>query len=339
MTPHPYSSLTPEAVMDAIESLGYLCDARIFALNSYENRVYQVGIDEQPPLIAKFYRPDRWSREAIQEEHDFLLELQQQELPVVAPLGQRATQHDTEPQALQTLFDHNEFMFALFPRHGGHAPELSNDDDLELLGRWLGRLHLIGEQQSFQHRSAIAGRQDLEHAAQQVLNSGLMPEDYRPAYTSLIADLSNELEQHYDTSSLSYIRLHGDLHSGNLLVRNDEVYLVDFDDCCSGPAMQDIWMLLSGNRDEQQQQLQVISEGYEMFRPFPAAELPLIESLRTLRIVRYAGWLAQRWQDPAFPQAFPWFTGHAFWSQHILALREQLAALREPPLQIASFNC
>lgn len=313
--------------MDAVESLGFFCDARIFALNSYENRVYQVGIEDQPPVIVKFYRPGRWSRACILEEHEFLLELQQQELPVVAPLEYQQ----------QTLFSYDEFLFAVFPRKGGQAPEISDENELELLGRWLGRLHTIGESKTFQARPRIQGAADLEQAAEQVLQSGLMPPDYQAVYRSLVPDLVTELQQHYPATARN-IRLHGDLHPGNLLLRDETLFLVDFDDCLLGPAMQDIWMLLSGGRQEQQQQLMAIAEGYEMFRRFPADELPLVESLRTLRIARYAAWLSQRWQDPAFPAAFPWFTGHQFWSQHILSLREQLAALREPALELPTFN-
>ena len=328
MTSHPYSDLTPEKVMDAIETLGYICDARVFPLNSYENRVYQVGIEEEQPLIAKFYRPGRWSKECIHEEHNFLLELQQQELPVIAPI----VVNDT------SLFEYSGFYFAIFKRQGGHAPELSSDDDLELLGRWLGQLHNIGSSRSFIHRPTIRGADDLVLAEQQVLSSDLMPPDYNPAYTSLMADLTKELQQRYQPDSFASLRLHGDLHTGNLLLRNEELYMVDFDDCLQGPAMQDIWMLLSGERHEQQQQLMTIAEGYEMFRQFPSQELQLVEALRTLRIARYAAWLCQRWQDPAFPQAFPWLESHQFWSQHILSLREQLAALREPAIELIRFN-
>lgn len=328
MSNHPYSDLTPEKVMDAIETLGFLCDARIFPLNSYENRVYQVGIEEGQPVIAKFYRPGRWSKACIQEEHDFLLELQQKELPVIAPILVNGV----------SLFEHTGFYFAIFKRQGGHAPELSNDDDLELLGRWLGQLHNIGASKSFVHRPTIMGTDDLLLAEQQVLASELMPADYQSAYTTLISDLNKELQQHYKPHKIDSLRLHGDLHTGNLLLRQEELYMVDFDDCLQGPAMQDIWMLLSGERHEQQQQLMTIAEGYEMFRPFPAQELQLIEALRTLRIARYAAWLCQRWQDPAFPLAFPWLESHQFWSQHILTLREQLAALREPAIELIRFN-
>ena len=324
---HPYSELTQERVMDATESLGYLCDARVFPLNSYENRVYQIGIEDEEPLIGKFYRPARWSREQIQEEHDFLLELQEDELPVVAPVVKNN----------QSLFFDDPFYFALSPRRGGQAPELANDNDLELIGRWLGRLHQTGSRQDFSHRPAIRGTEDLSLAKEQVLCSGLMPEDYRPNYEALADNLIAWVEKTYVPQNIRSLRIHGDLHTGNLLLRDEVLYMVDFDDCVQGPAMQDIWMLLSGNEQEQRQQLLVIKEGYEMFRPFPQQELGLIEALRTIRVMKYAAWLCSRWNDPAFPQAFPWFTGHRFWSEHVNALQEQLAAIQEPPIELPIF--
>jgi Ser/Thr protein kinase RdoA (MazF antagonist) len=319
---HPYSTLTPERVMDAIDALGFVCDARIFALNSYENRVYQVGIEDGVPLIAKFYRPGRWSPQAIREEHAFLQELAEDEIPVVAPLEING----------ETLFFADPFWFALFPRRGGHAPELSNLDDLELIGRWLGRLHLVGNCSAFQHRQTLQGIPDIDRAAAAVLDSGLMPKDYREVYISLHRDLLASIRERFDLSQYRTLRLHGDLHCGNLLLRDEQLYLVDFDDCLQGMAMQDIWMLLSGQRDEQLAQLDAIRSGYEMFRPFPYQELSAIEVLRTVRVMKHAAWLAQRWEDPAFPAAFPWFESHHFWSEHILTLREQLTALCHEPL-------
>lgn len=319
---HPYTQLTPETVMDAIESLGYLCDARNIALNSYENRVYQIGIEDEQPLIAKFYRPDRWSREAIQEEHQFCLQLQEEEIPVVAPLSQKG----------QTLFEWAGFYFAVYPRRGGHAPELSRHEDLELIGRWVSRLHQVGSWETFQHRSTQDTASNLAGWEKQVLDSGLMPSDYDAVYCSLIRDLTQLLDEQFNPNDYRSIRLHGDMHNGNLLLRDERLYLVDFDDCYQGLAMQDIWMLLSGNRDEQSGQLNAIRNGYEMFRPFPYDELKHIEVLRTLRIIKHAAWLCQRWEDPAFPLAFPWLDGHRFWSEHILTLREQLAALHSEPL-------
>jgi Ser/Thr protein kinase RdoA (MazF antagonist) len=327
MTSHPYDALTPERVMDAVESLGYLCDARVFPLNSYENRVYQIGIEDELPLIGKFYRPDRWSRQAIQEEHDFLAELAADDIPVVAPLQING----------DSLFYSDPFCFALFPRRGGQAPELADDDDLELVGRWLGRLHQTGAGKSFIHRPHMSPTNDMAAAREQVLASDLMPEDYRSNYSALTTQLLELTEARMQTVSVSSLRLHGDLHPGNLLLRDEVLYMVDFDDCVQGPAMQDIWMLLSGNEQEQRQQLLVIKEGYEMFRPFPARELPLIEVLRTLRIVRYAAWLCSRWHDPAFPVAFPWADSHRYWSEHILLLREQIAALQEDPIELPHY--
>lgn len=326
MSNHPYDQLTMERVMDAIESLGFTCDARILTLNSYENRVYQVGIESEQPIIAKFYRPDRWSQDAIQEEHDFLQELASKELPVVAPL--------VHNQA--SLFQEGEFFFALFPRRGGHAPELSNEGDLQLLGRYLGRLHAQGEAQAFQHRPSIQGQRDLEAAARQVLEETLIPYHLMDDYRRIMDALITWFAQYFNTDTHLRIRLHGDLHPGNLLLRDDTLYMVDFDDCLSGPAMQDIWMLLSGERHEQLQQLNAIRSGYEMFRNFPVQELPLIDALRTLRIARHAGWLCQRWHDPAFPLAFPWVDSDAFWQQHISSLTEQFNALQEAPLTMST---
>lgn len=319
---HPYASLSQDCVLDAIEQLGFYCDARVQALNSYENRVFQIGIEDAEPIIAKFYRPNRWRRESILEEHAFMLALQQEDIPVVAPIVHEG----------HTLFEHQGFYFALFPRRGGYAPELSNHDDLELLGRWLARIHQVGAHQPFVHRPTILGAQDIKNAQQTVLNSGLLPEEYRHNYRTLTNQLIELTGQRYQVQST--LRLHGDLHPGNLLLRNEILHIVDFDDCLQGPTMQDIWMLLSGTRNEQLEQLHTIKEGYEMFRPFPQHELPLIEILRTLRVVKYAAWLCLRWDDPAFPNAFPWFGSHRFWSEHLLSLQEQLAALQEEPLQL-----
>ena len=321
---HPYTQLTPETVMDAIESLGYLCDARNIALNSYENRVYQIGIEEDVPIIAKFYRPDRWSAAAIREEHAFCLQLQEEEIPVVAPLVIHG----------QSLHHWQGFYFAVYPRRGGHAPELTRLDDLELIGRWVARLHQVGSWESFQHRPAQSTADHLDGWAEQVLKSGLMPPDYNDVYRSLIRDLATTMNAQFQPDQHRHIRLHGDMHNGNLLLRDDQLYLVDFDDCYQGLPMQDIWMLLSGSQDEQRSQLDAIRKGYEVFRPFPYDELRHIEALRTLRIIKYAAWLCQRWEDPAFPMAFPWLDGHRFWSEHVLTLREQLAALYNEPLTL-----
>jgi len=321
---HPFENLTPSFIQDAIESLGYLCDGRVFGLNSYENRVYQVGIEEEQPLIAKFYRPNRWSREQIHEEHSFCFELQDQELPVVAPL-----QLNNE-----SLFEYGDFMFALFPRKGGHAPELDNLDNLFILGRMLGRIHRIGAAEPFKHRPTI-DLQSYGHDSVKLISEQFIPGELKTAYDTLAQDLLNRMEQIWQESEpQDLIRVHGDCHIGNMLWRDNAPHFVDFDDARMAPAIQDIWMLLSGDRDSQQAQLLEIIEGYNEFGEFNPAQLKLTETLRTLRIMNYAAWLARRWEDPAFPHNFPWFNTVRYWSDHILELREQLAALQEPPLQL-----
>lgn len=335
-TLHPYQSLSPDAVIDAVESLGLLTDMRQYPLNSYENRVYQVGIEGESPVIVKFYRPNRWSKEAILEEHQFLLELAEEDLPVVAPLQFNG----------QTLFEFNEFYFSISPRKSGQSPEISNTDQLEYLGRWLARLHQVGNDYRFQHRPIWNGKSELGHAkdktiiqqsCETVLKSGLLHEDFKVAYQSICHDLNALVEKQYQPQMSDTLRIHGDCHVGNLLWRDEQLYMVDFDDCVQGPAMQDIWMLLSGDGEEQLQQLDAIRKGYEVFRPFPYHQLKWIEALRTIRLIRHTAWVAERWDDPAFPLAFPWFTGVQYWSGHVLALREQLSALQEAPLYINEY--
>lgn len=323
-TPHPFAQLTPDAVMDAVESTGRLTDARVFALNSYENRVYQVGIEAETPLIAKFYRPDRWSRAQVLEEHRFTQELADIGLSVVPPLA------DADGQ---TLHQFAGFDFALFRRQGGHAPELENFDHLQALGRTLGRLHAVGAAQPFSARPAL----DVEsygHASVALLTESFIPKSLLPAYTSLCRDLLAGVEDIMGRFEPRPIRLHGDCHPGNILWRDDTPHLVDFDDARTGPAVQDVWMLLSGDRQQQLAQLSEIIEGYELFCEFDTRELLLIEALRSLRIMHYSAWLARRWHDPAFPMAFPWFNTERYWAEHILELREQLAALQEEPLRL-----
>ena len=323
-TSHPFAALTPDLVVDAIESTGRVCDLRVFPLNSYENRVYQVGIEDSVPLIAKFYRPDRWSDAAILEEHAFSLELAEAELPVVVPLCNEQG---------ESLLRFNEFRFTLFPRVGGHVPDLDHPDQLLSLGRILGRMHAIGAARPFQARPTL----DIASyaiASRELIASQFIPSDVAVAYNSLCDELIARMQDVYRPPDDSLIRTHGDLHPGNILWRNDSLCLVDLDDCRAAPAMQDIWMLLSGERHEMLSQLAELVEGYEEFNDFPVRELPLMESLRTLRIMNYAAWLGSRWQDPAFPRYFPWFNTPHYWSQHILELREQLAALGEEPLRL-----
>jgi Ser/Thr protein kinase RdoA (MazF antagonist) len=323
-TSHPYSSLTPDLIMEAVDSLGLLCDGRLLALNSYENRVYQVGIDEESPLIAKFYRPERWSREQILEEHAFTLEMAALDIPVVPPII-----HDD-----QTLFHHAGFDFALYPRRGGHAPELDNLDNLVILGRHLGRIHRAGRQRPFGYRPTITIEDYGAHSHQFLLKS-FIPEDLKEAYDTLCQDLLTRIRQiFHEVGAFQCLRLHGDCHAGNILWRDDLPNFVDFDDARMGPAIQDLWMMLSGDRMNQTLQLDALLEGYNEFAEFDFRELRLIESLRTLRLMHYNAWLGKRWDDPAFPKNFPWFNTPNFWSEHILELREQLALLDEPVLML-----
>jgi Ser/Thr protein kinase RdoA (MazF antagonist) len=320
---HPYEALTPDLILNAVESTGLRCDRRLLALNSFENRVYQVGIEETTPVVAKFYRPGRWSPETILEEHAFSLELAQAELPVVPPLAGPA---GTLPQL-------GGFHFALYPRQRGRAPELDAPDTLMWMGRFIGRMHAIGALRAFAHRPAL----DIEafgvEPSQYLLQNSFIPPDLVPAYASLTAQLIDQVRDAWERAGrIRTIRLHGDCHVGNVLWADDGPHFVDLDDARSGPAVQDLWMLLSGERESMARQLRAILEGYEEFMEFDRHELLLVEALRTLRMIHYAGWLARRWLDPAFPAAFPWFNTQKYWQDHILALREQGAALDEPPL-------
>lgn len=312
---HPFSALTPERILDALESLGLISDACILPLNSYENRVYRVGLVDAPPVVIKFYRPQRWSSRYIQEELDYLFELQEEALPVVAPMCFSG----------QSLFFDDLFYYAVFPLQAGRAPDFSMPKVRYRLGRQLARLHNIAEQKAFQQRVQLNITQALNHAMQTVLHSPLMPEDYKPAYASLAHTLPAQVEQVIAPVVYQNIRVHGDLHQGNLLDNQKHIMMLDFDDCKMAPAIQDIWLLLHGSEQEQSEQLEQIKIGYEELAHFPQAQLPLIEPLRTLRQVQYAAWLAERWHDPAFPIAFPWFSSHHFWSQHVMQLKEQSA--------------
>lgn len=322
---HPYRALTPDTVIDAVESVGYLSDARILTLNSYENRVYQVGIENAQPLIAKFYRPARWSDGQILEEHRFVQELHELEIPSVPPLKNTAG---------NTLFSFQGFRFALYPRQGGHAPELDNLDNLFILGRFIGRLHAVGKIRSFQLRPTLHVEYFGKNSQQFLLENDFLPVSLRKAYETLTDQLLAQVHLVFNETHAVSIRLHGDCHPGNVLWRNDIPHFVDFDDCMNGPAIQDLWMLLSGDRPTRLAQIAEIIEGYSEFCEFAPRELQLVESLRTLRLMHYAAWLARRWGDPAFPRNFPWFNTDRYWGEHILELREQHAALDEAPLTL-----
>jgi len=324
---HPYQLLTPDVVIDAIESTGRSPDARILALNSYENRVYQVGLDGDDPVIAKFYRPDRWSIEQIEEEHQFVQRLFDAEIPVVPPI---VIDRDSD---IPTLSRFNSFDFCIFPRQGGRAPELDNLDHLHRLGQFIGRIHAIGAGYPFKHRISLQVQAYGYDSAAFLLENDFIPSDIRSAYESIVNEVLLAIEQNSpESSEFDSISLHGDCHTGNVLWRDDRPHFVDFDDAISGPAIQDLWMLLSGDTANRQRQLSEIIEGYELFREFDLRELKLIEPLRALRVLNYNAWLAKRWHDPAFPMSFPWFNTPRYWSEHILELKELLTSLHERPL-------
>lgn len=312
--------------MNALDSLGYRCDGRLMALNSYENRVYQAGMEEGPPLIAKFYRPGRWTDEAILEEHAFVQELAGHEIPVVPALAVNG----------KTLHRFEGFRFSVFPRHGGRAPELDNRRTLEWMGRFLGRIHAIGAIQPFRHRPVLNIASFGDEPLQFLLSSGFIPAGLDAAYRSAAGHALTGVRHCFERAggSIKMLRLHGDCYAGNILWTDDGPHFVDFDDSRMGPAVQDLWMLLSGGRDGMAQQLNDVLAGYEDFYDFDRRELHLIEALRTLRLIHYAAWLGQRWDDPAFKQAFPWFNTQRYWQDRILELREQIALMSEPPLQL-----
>ena len=323
-TDHPYDQLTPDFVLDAIESIGLETDSRILSLNSYENRVYQVGLEENQPIIAKFYRPFRWSKQAILEEHHFTQDLLAQEISVISPLEIKDS----------TLHEYQGFYFTVFPRQGGHAPEVDCPDTLFRIGRNIGRIHQASGNKIFQYRKNLSVEEWATESQRYLLQENFIPSSLIPAYESLSKDIIKKITSIWQSTSIKPIRLHGDCHLGNILWREDTAHFVDFDDCMNGPAIQDIWLLLSGDRYQQTQQLIEIIEGYEEFCEFDPKEIKLIESLRTLRMMYYSAWLARRWSDPAFPMFFPWFNTERYWSDHILELREQLAILDEPSLQL-----
>jgi Ser/Thr protein kinase RdoA (MazF antagonist) len=317
--PTPYYRLDPDGLINAVESRGLVCDGRLLALNSYENRVYQVGIEDQEPLIAKFYRPGRWSDAQILEEHEFSRELLEADIPLIAPLSFDG----------RSLHHHNGFRFALFPRRGGRAPELDRQDTLLWLGRTLGRIHAVGATHPFAHRPGMQPMAMGEQARDVLLQGQWLPPHLEEAFESLVRDLLHSIEGlqtgvGFPTSQ----RIHGDCHPGNILWR-DGPFLVDLDDCRNGPVVQDLWMLISGTPWEMSQQLHSILEGYEQFHPFPLSQLHWVEPLRSLRMLHHAAWIAQRWEDPAFPLAFSWFDSARYWEELILSLREQLGRLQD----------
>ena len=336
-TPHPYETLTPDTVLDALAAVGLYGDGRLLTLNSYENRVYQVGLEERRNVVVKFYRPGRWSDAQIQEEHAFAAELAQAEVPMVAPLELEG----------RTLHHHAGFAFSVSPSRGGRAPELDDFEVLEWIGRFLARIHTVGAAQPFAHRPAL----DLETFGTAprdwLLQQEIIPLDVQAAWKSecekaldLIAASAypSSATGQFGLKDATPIRLHGDCHPGNILwTPLDEwgrggPHFVDLDDARMGPAVQDLWMLLSGDRRQRTHQLGALLDGYEQFRSFDRRELALIEPLRTLRLIHYSAWLARRWQDPIFPANFPWFGSSDYWRGQVDMLVEQIEAMQEEPL-------
>lgn len=318
----PFAGLSPERVLDAASSAGLEPDGRLFALNSYENRVYQLG-GAQGMLVLKFYRPARWSDAQILEEHRFAAELAAAELQVAAPVA----------IAGETLLRHREFRFAAFPYLRGSAPELDAPEAREMLGRALARLHQVGARASFERRPRIGVERLGAEARAQVLGADLLPEALKDQYERVSGQLLDRIRRAYrDAGPVGQLRLHGDCHLGNLLWNEHGPIFVDLDDCALGPRIQDLWMLLSGPPEDQQAQWAALSSGYQQFADLDFHELLLIEPLRGLRMLHHAAWVCHRWADPAFPRAFPWFGEARYWEGYLGDLREQLAAIDEPPL-------
>ncbi|MBA2655990.1 MAG: serine/threonine protein kinase [Tatlockia sp.] len=316
----PYERLNPNVILDAVESTGFLCSGSLIALNSYENRVYQIGIERKEPLIAKFYRPQRWSSEAILEEHQFSLELVEQEIPIIAPLSINS----------QTLHHYEGFNFALFPRQGGRALELDNNEQLEWMGRFLGRLHAVSAGRPFLHRIKLTTESYGHDAYNFLINNNFIPDYLKANFCTTVDNLLEKIAKIFASlGQIKQIRLHGDCHAGNVLWSELGPHIVDLDDCLMGPAIQDIWMLLSGEPEQMELQLAKILKGYREFYDFNPRERHLIEALRTLRMLHYSGWLAKRWADPAFPLSFPWFNTPVYWQNQLVNLNEQIELLDE----------
>lgn len=319
----PFASLTPDTLLGALEGVGLRPDGRLLALNSFENRVYQVFMDEGAPLVVKFYRSGRWTDAAIGEEHAFVHELVEREIPVVAPLVIDG----------RTLHHHADLRFAVFPRQGGRAPEFDRLDTLEWMGRFIGRIHAVGALKPFAARPTLDIRTFGEEPRDFLRAGDFLPPELADVYFGVVDQALDGVRRCFDRAGkVATLRLHGDCHAGNVLWTDAGPHFVDFDDARMGPAVQDLWMLLSGERGEQVRQFAEVLAGYEDFCDFDPRELHLVEALRTLRLIHYAGWLARRWDDPAFPAAFPWFNTQRYWQDRILELREQIALMDEPPL-------
>jgi len=317
---HPYAALTPEVVLDAVSTLGLRPDGRLLALSSYENRVYQIWLEEGAPVVGKFYRPGRWSAAQIEEEHAFARELAEREIPVVAPSHQGTF---------------GGFVFAVYPRRGGRTPEFDDPKVLEWIGRFMGRIHAVGSTRKFVHRESLTPKSFGHDPRAYLLGTSFIPADLLDAWQAITQQALQLVDACYERAgSVDTIRLHGDCHPGNILWTEDGPHFVDLDDARMGPALQDLWMLLSGDRASLSLQLRAVLDGYEQFMEFDRRQLNLLEPLRTLRLIHYSAWIGRRWDDPAFPAAFPWFNTQRFWQDKILELREQIALMQEEPLTL-----
>ncbi len=318
-----FKNLSPDEILDAIDSIGLITDGRQLALNSYENRVYQIGLEDAEPIIVKFYRPQRWSDDAILEEHEYTLALNAAEIPVIPPIIHNG----------KTLHQYGPFRFSIYQRRGGRAPELDNPDHLEQMGRFIARIHALGATQKFEHRPSINIQNYAITPRKFLINNNFIPVHLEKAYASLSDDVIKRIKNCFNRAGdVETLRLHCDFHPGNILWTGDGPHIVDFDDARMGPVIQDLWMFLSGDRQYMTARLGDLLIGYEDFYEFNSAELNLVEALRTMRIMHHAYWIAKRWDDPAFPQAFPWFNSDNYWEEHILSLREQAAMMDEAPL-------
>jgi Ser/Thr protein kinase RdoA (MazF antagonist) len=328
-----YANLTPPAVLEALDTVGLRGDGRLLQLNSYENRVFQVFLEDGRVVVAKFYRPGRWSDAQILEEHAFALELAAREIPVVPPMQLDAP---GGPLTLaEASIEGHRHRFSVSERRAGRAPELDDTDTLRWLGRFIGRVHEVGAMQPFAHRRRLDPASFGVAARDLLLERELIPPAQLPAWQSVCDAALALAQRRFDEAApLRTLRLHGDCHPGNVLWRDEGPHVVDLDDACNGPAMQDLWMLLSGDASARAAQLRELLAGYRQFMRFDERELALIEPLRTLRMIHHSAWIAERWTDPAFPVAFPWFGTAAYWSQQTTHLREQLEAMSEPPLQL-----
>ncbi len=356
---HAFESLTPDVVLDALASVGLYGDGRLTALSSYENRVYQVHLehgldrDAKAPdsVVVKFYRPERWTEAQIVEEHSFSVELMAAEIPVVGPLKLQGTLKE------ERLHHFGGFAFSVSPQRGGRPPELDDFEVLEWIGRFLARIHTVGATKPFVHRPALDVQSFGQDSLDWLLSHDMVPLDVQSSWQQACKTALNKIAtcpyfmpamaknsskagvKNNSNDPIATIRLHGDCHPGNILWTPTDLplggpHFVDLDDARSGPAVQDLWMLLSGDRRQQTTQLSALIDGYEQFRPFDRRELALIEPLRTLRLIHYSAWLARRWQDPTFPINFPWFGSSDYWKSQIHMLQEQAEAMDEEPLMV-----